>query len=114
MLNEVNNGRCTIEQVVQWMCSKPAEVWHIQNKGRIQTGYDADLTLIDMERIHEVRDDNQVTKSQWTPWHGVTLKGKPIRTWVNASEAYSDNDGVETFCTSTFGSRARFRDEPLK
>ena len=33
MLNEVHNGRCTLEQVVHWMCDAPARVWDIVGKG---------------------------------------------------------------------------------
>ena len=33
MLNEVNRGRCTLEQVVHWMCDAPARVWDIIGKG---------------------------------------------------------------------------------
>ena len=50
MLNEVNRGRCTLEQVVQWMCDAPARVWDIVGKGRIAVGYDADLVLVDLQQ----------------------------------------------------------------
>ena len=108
MLNEVNNGRCTIEQVVSWMCSAPADVWHIKNKGKIEVGYDADLCLVDMEREHTVLDENQVTKSQWSPWHKVTLKGKPVRTWVMGTEVYRDNGKDEWFNDEFTGSLVEF------
>lgn len=82
MLNEVNAGRCTLPQVAGWMCDAPARVWDIVDKGRIAVGYDADLVLVDMNLSQEVRDENQLTKSGWSPWHGDTLKGWPVRTWV--------------------------------
>ena len=34
MLNEVHRGRCTLQQVVRWMCDAPASVWDIIGKGR--------------------------------------------------------------------------------
>ncbi|MCA9203135.1 MAG: dihydroorotase, partial [Planctomycetales bacterium] len=46
LLNQVAQGRCTLEQVVHWMCDAPARVWDIINKGRIAVGYDADLVLV--------------------------------------------------------------------
>jgi len=82
MLNEVHHGRCTLEQVVHWMCEAPARVWDIVNKGRIAVGYDADLVLVDLEWEHEVRNEDQVAKCGWTPWHGERLTGLPVRTWV--------------------------------
>jgi len=90
MLNSVHEGRCTLEQVVQWMCSAPARVWHIANKGEIREGYDADLVLVDLNKSATIRDDEQLTKSQWSPWHGETLTGWPVRTWVMGQTVFAD------------------------
>ncbi len=105
ILNEVNQGRCSLQQVVSWMCEAPAKVWSINKKGRIATGYDADLVLIDMNREQQVLNEDQVTKSGWTPWHGVTLKGWPVRTLVGGRTVY--NNG--TFNESVRGTEATYR-----
>lgn len=86
LLNEVNRGRCSLEQVVHWMCDAPARVWDIVDKGRIEVGYDADLVLVDMQKSATIRDEDQLTKSRWSPWHGTTLTGWPVRTWVLGQE----------------------------
>lgn len=90
MLNSIHEGRCTLEQVVQWMCEAPARVWNIANKGKIQEGFDADLVLVDLDRTHTVLNEEQVTKSKWSPWHGVELKGCPVRTIVGGNTVYDD------------------------
>lgn len=90
MLNQVNAGRCSLEQVVSWMCDAPARVWDIVNKGRIEVGYDADLVLVDMQREATIRNADQLTKSGWSPWDGVTLRGWPVRTFVMGSTAFAD------------------------
>ncbi|HEY2411076.1 MAG TPA: dihydroorotase [Pirellulaceae bacterium] len=90
MLNEVNRGRCTIEQVAHWMCDAPARVWDIVNKGRIAPGYDADLVLVDLQKSATIRNSEQETKSRWSPWDGVTLTGWPVRTWVMGREVFRD------------------------
>jgi dihydroorotase len=90
MLNQVHAGRCTLPQVVDWMCDAPARVWDIVGKGRIAIGYDADLVLVDLERTEEVRNERQVTKCGWSPWHGVRLTGWPVQTWVMGREVYRD------------------------
>ena len=97
MLNQVNQGRCTIEQVVHWMCDAPARVWDIVDKGRIARGYDADLVLVDMNKRAEIKNAEQQTKCQWSPWSGETLQGWPVRTWVLGREVFRDgqfNDSV--------------------
>ncbi len=88
LLNEVNRGRATLQQVVHWMCDAPARVWDIVNKGRIAAGYDADLVLVDMNLAQTVRDEEQQTKCRWSPWHGETLTGWPVRTWVLGREVF--------------------------
>ncbi|MBL9165771.1 MAG: dihydroorotase [Planctomycetaceae bacterium] len=97
MLNEVHRGRCSLEQVVQWMCDAPARVWDIVDKGRIAVGYDADLVLVDLHCRHTIRNAEQLTKCGWSAWDGVELVGLPVRTWVRGREVYRDgltNDAV--------------------
>jgi dihydroorotase len=88
MLDQVHQGRCTLEQVAHWMCDAPARVWDIVDKGRIAVGYDADLTLVDMNRIAQIRNEDQQTKCGWSPWHGTVLRGWPVRTWVMGHEVF--------------------------
>jgi dihydroorotase len=101
MLTQVNAGRCTLEQVVHWMCEAPARVWDVLNKGAIVRGFDADLVLVDLHRQKEVRDDQQETKCGWSPWHGEKLTGWPVRTWVL---------GQEVFCEGRFAPALRGRE----
>lgn len=96
LLNAVNNGRCTLPQVVSWMCEAPARVWNLHHKGRIQTGFDADLVLIDLNREAEIRNEQQVTKSGWSPWHGTILKGWPVRTIVGGTTVFHDGQFDES------------------
>ena len=82
MLDQVHRGRCSLEQVVRWMSEAPARVWDLLGKGRIAEGHDADLVLVDLAKTATVRDAEQVTKCGWSPWHGETLTGWPVRTFV--------------------------------
>jgi len=95
LLNQVNQGRCTLQQVVQWMCERPAKIWHIPTKGKIEVGYDADLVLVDMSKQAVIRDEEQVTKCGWSAWHGTELTGWPVRTWVHGTEVFRDGKILE-------------------
>lgn len=90
LLNQVHLGRCTLEQMVSWMCDAPARVWDIVNKGRIEVGYDADLVLVDLQKTATIRNEEQETKCRWSPWAGETLTGWPVRTWVMGAEVFRD------------------------
>ncbi len=90
MLDQVHQGKCSLEQVVSWMCDAPARVWDMVGKGRIQEGYDADLVLVDLARQSTIRNENQKTKCGWSPWDGTTLTGWPVRTIVMGRTVFSD------------------------
>ncbi|MFG0297688.1 MAG: dihydroorotase [Maioricimonas sp. JB045] len=107
MLNAVNEGRCTLENVVSWMCDAPARVWDIVGKGRIVEGYDADLVLVDLSRQATIRNAEQVTKCGWSPWDGVTLTGWPVRTWVMGQTVFADGQ----LDASVRGREARYEHE---
>jgi dihydroorotase len=97
MLDQVQRGRCRLEQVVHWMCDAPARTWDIVNKGRIAVGYDADLVLVDLNKSATIRNEEQETKARWSPWHGTTLTGWPVRTWVLGQEVFREgriNDAI--------------------
>ncbi len=104
MLDQMHRGRCTLAQVVHWMCEAPARVWDIVNKGCIREGYDADLVLVDLNRRQQVRNEGQQTKCGWSPWHGTELQGWAVRTWVRGQEVYRDG----RFDTSRRGAEALY------
>jgi dihydroorotase len=108
MLNQVNQGRITLPQVVRWMCDAPALVWDIKNKGAIKIGYDADLVLVDMNLEQTIHNRDQQTKCRWSPWDGVTLRGWPIATWVNGQQAYRLVDGKPHFASGILGREATY------
>lgn len=105
MLDQVNAGRCSITQVASWMCDAPARVWGMVGKGRIEAGYDADLVLVDLSEARTIRDEDQLTKSRWSPWSGQTLTGWPVATFLLGRQAWSRADG---FDEDHRGSKLRF------
>lgn len=90
LLNQVNLERCTLCQVASWMSDAPARVWGLVGKGRIEVGYDADLVLVDLNREKTIRNAEQLTRSGWSPWDGVKLKGWPVRTIVNGQTVFGE------------------------
>jgi dihydroorotase len=90
MLNQVNTGRLTLERLVESMCDAPARVWDIVNKGRLEVGFDADVVLVDLQKVQTVNNDEQLTKSKWSPWHGETLTGWAVRTIVMGKTVFMD------------------------
>ena len=66
MLTAMAEGRCTLAEILNWMCRGPARLYGIPNKGQIAEGFDADLTLVDMGTTQLLRDEDVVSRAGWT------------------------------------------------
>lgn len=96
LLDRASRNECTWEEIAHWTSDAPARVWGIVGKGRIAVGYDADLVLVDLNRSKTIRNEEQFTKSKWSPWAGRTLRGWPIKTWVGGELAFDSGRVVRT------------------
>jgi len=90
LLDRASRGLCTWEQIASWTSDAPARVWGIVGKGRIQVGYDADLTLVDPNQIRTIENAKQFTKVKWSPWAGESLRGWAVRVWVGGRTVFQD------------------------
>ena len=93
LLDAVNKNRLTLQQVIDLTSKNPAKIFRIKNKGLLKEGFDADLTIIDMNLEKEVKADDLFSKSKWSPFEGKVLKGWPILTIVRGDIVY-DNGNV--------------------
>ena len=82
MLTQMRAGQCSLQEILRWMCSGPAQAYRIANKGEVREGWDADLTLVDLDRKKTVRNDELFTKCRWSPYAGCELIGWPLYTVV--------------------------------
>lgn len=89
MLTEMRAGRCTLAQIQKWMARGPAEAYGMVNKGRLLPGYDADLTLVDIDRYRPVRNEEMYTRVGWSPFAGRELTGWPVYTIVGGRVVYA-------------------------
>jgi dihydroorotase len=79
----------SVDTVVRAMCTRPAELFGIAERGDISVGNYADLVLV-ATTDHTVSDADVVSKCGWTPLDGVTLHHRVHTTWVNGSVAYDN------------------------
>ena len=90
MLDRVNRGECTLEQVTRWMSEAPSRLYRMEGKGRIEVGYDADLVLVDMNLKKTVTNGKLHTRVNWSPFDGMSLQGWPVRTLVHGYTVFQD------------------------
>ena len=90
MIDHVNNGKLTLNQLISLMCENPCRIFGIMNKGFIKEGFDADLTIVDMKKEVIIKDEMIASKCGWTPFNNYKVKGFPVGTIVNGILVMSD------------------------
>ena len=94
MLDHVNNGKLTLQQLINLMCENPCKIFGIKNKGYLKEGYDADLTIADMNKDVVIKNEMIASKCGWTPFNNHKVKGFPVATIVNGHLVMSDGKVV--------------------
>ena len=90
MLNHVNEGRLSLTQLINLVCENPIKIFGIRNKGFIKQGYDADFTIIDMNKKIIIKNENIESKCGWSPFNDVEFKGTPVATIIAGKTKMKD------------------------
>jgi allantoinase len=77
-------------RVCDWMATRPASVVRLSSKGRIAPGCDADLVLWDPEAQWRVRGDQLFHRHPLTPYEGMQLPGRVLRTYLRGRLTYAE------------------------
>ena len=94
MLSHVAEGRLSLARFVDLTAHGPQRVFGIAGKGRIALGYDADLTLVDLQARRTIRNEDQASRCGWTPFDGFEAKGWPMATIVRGAVVMRDGEIV--------------------
>ena len=91
LLNEVSKKMISIMDVVKMTSFNPRRIFKIKNKGLIKAGFDADITIVDLNKEKKVLNKDMKSKCGWSPFHGEKLTGWPIGTIVNGEKVFWNN-----------------------
>ena len=90
MLEMVNRGIYSVEQVVDKMCHAPAVLYRVNKRGFIREGYFADIAIVDKSNSWTVSDSNILYKCGWSPFEGVEFSTKVSYTIIGGVVAYDN------------------------
>ncbi|MBA3899801.1 MAG: dihydroorotase [Bacteroidetes bacterium] len=96
MFELYNQGKISLEKIVEKMCHAPAELFEIEKRGYIREGYWADLILVDPEAHWMVSKENILYKCGWSPFEGQVFKSKVTHTFINGNLVYNNGTFDET------------------
>ena len=90
MFNHMNDGKIKLNQIINFLCENPVKIFGIKNKGYIKKDYDADFTIVDLNKEIEIKNENIESKCGWSPFNGFKFKGTPIYTIINGEIKMQD------------------------
>ncbi len=89
MLQYVNEGKITIEKVVEKMCHAVADCFEVKERGYLREGYFADLVMVDMNATETVTASNLLYKCGWSPLEGKSFP-TVTHTFINGNLVYEN------------------------
>lgn len=104
MLQYVQQGKITLEKVVEKMSHAVAVCFNIKERGFIREGYYADVVLVNMHKPTTVSKQNLLYKCGWSPFEGFNFTSSVEKVFVSGHLAY--NNG--SFNESKKGERLQF------
>ncbi len=105
MLHHYHQGRVTPEFIVRKMCHAPADLFRITDRGYLDEGAWADITIVDPweETIVEKKDLRY--KCAWSPLEGMQFSGAVKEVFVNGVLKYQNG----SILSETSGMRLVFK-----
>jgi len=86
----VRTGLLTEERWVDVCCTRPADVFGLPTKGRLEPGYDADLVVFDPEREVTISHTLLHSTVDHSTYEGTTVRGWPVATVVRGEVVVED------------------------
>ncbi len=104
MLHYYNQGKISLEKIVDKMSHAVADCFQIKERGYIREGYKADLVIVDLNNPSIVTKENILYKCGWSPLENMEFPATITHTFVNGNLVY--NNGV--FDETNKGERLKF------
>ncbi|MBC7420047.1 MAG: dihydroorotase [Bdellovibrio sp.] len=94
MLNHVHQGRFSLERFTALVTENPRRLFGVRNKGRIQLGYDADFTIVDLKKQNTITNKWIASKCGYTPFDGMKVTGWPTHTILKGQIIMQDDQVI--------------------
>ncbi len=80
----------SLTAIASLTAKNPAERFRLSNKGRLEAGYDADLTLVDLSQTRRLEQEHLFYRHKQSPYIGRTFKGVVKQTLLRGQTIYAD------------------------
>jgi dihydroorotase len=88
----VNDRLLSFKEVVNLTAEEPAKIFSLNKRGSLVEGNYADLVVVDIRRKHVIDSSLFFSKAKYSPFDGLSIKGKAIKTFVNGTLVMDDGN----------------------
>ena len=93
----VHTGRLSFERLVELTSYNVAKTYGLlPQKGDIAPGFDADIVLVDLEKVRHITPEVWHSAADWSLYDGWDIKGWPVRTIVRGVTVALDGEIIGT------------------
>jgi len=89
MLKLVTDRKITLKRMIEALTVAPAKILHLEGKGTLRRGSDADITIFDPAQPWTVQSARFASKSRNTPFEGLRVNGRVRYTIVGGEVVFS-------------------------
>jgi len=94
MLTQIKRNKLTIVQAVHLLAEGPAEIFGLNDRGRLEQGKIADLTIVDFSRQFKIDASKFKSKARFSLYDGWDVQGKAVKTIVNGQLVFDEGEIV--------------------
>jgi dihydroorotase len=96
LLNHLHEGRLTLAQLVDLTSAGAQRLFNLVGKGRIALGYDADFSIVDLQKKWTIEQSWLASRCGWSPFTGMALTGKPMATIIRGTIVMREDERIGT------------------
>jgi len=93
MLTAATEGRVPLERLIAMVSENVRKIWGV-------AAPEETYTLVDVDATYTIANDKLLTKAGWSPFAGMTVRGKVLETWIRGTKVY---DGEQVLIEPGFG-----------
>jgi len=94
MVTAALDEKTTLETVQKLCCHNQARIFGLHAKGRLESGFDADLVFVDLETERPVDESKLFTRCGWSPYAGMRLRGWPVKTFLRGRLVFDNGSHI--------------------
>lgn len=87
-----HKGRLSLERIAALLCQRPAEIFQLPQKGRLDPGMDGDLTIVDLNLSRVVDPDKLGSYSDYSLYEGQSFTGWPVEAILRGQTIMRDGE----------------------